>query len=76
MAVGDFSRLHLFKAINHLEIVQNISQRAAQYLGIQIQILKSQISLAKFEKQRFGKYRWVGVSLNPIKLTISPLNYQ
>ncbi|KAL5285788.1 DNAJC13 family protein [Megaselia abdita] len=56
MAAGGFSRLHLFKAINHLEIVQNISQRAAQYLGIEIKILKSQITLTQFERQRFGKY--------------------
>lgn len=57
MAAGGFSRLHLFKAINHLEIVQHISQRAAQYLGIEIKILKSQITLNQFERERFGKYR-------------------
>lgn len=57
MACGGFSRLHLFKALNHHEIVQNIVQRAAQFLGIDIKILKSQITLEQFERERFGKYR-------------------
>jgi len=57
MAYGGFSRLHLFKALNHHEIVQNIAQRSAQFLGIETKILKSQITLEQFERQRFGKFR-------------------
>ncbi|XP_055920872.1 dnaJ homolog subfamily C member 13 isoform X1 [Eupeodes corollae] len=56
MAYGGFSRLHLFKALNHHEIVQNIAQRSSQFLGIETKILKSQITLEQFERQRFGKY--------------------
>ncbi|KAM7345045.1 receptor mediated endocytosis 8 isoform 2-T2 [Cochliomyia hominivorax] len=56
MAYGGFSRLHLFKALNHHEIVQNIAQKSTQFLGIDIKILKSQITLEQFERQRFGKY--------------------
>ncbi|KAI9580597.1 hypothetical protein GQX74_011267 [Glossina fuscipes] len=59
MAYGGFSRLHLFKALNHHEIVQNIVQRSLQFLAIDIKILKSQITLEQFEKERFGKYRQV-----------------
>lgn len=56
MAYGGFSRLHLFKALNHHEIVQNLAQKSTQFLGIDIKILKSQITMEQFEKQRFGKY--------------------
>lgn len=57
MAHGGFSRLHLFRALNHHEIVQNIAQRSIQFLGIETKILKSQITLEQFERQRFGEYR-------------------
>ncbi|XP_030079712.1 dnaJ homolog subfamily C member 13 isoform X2 [Drosophila hydei] len=56
MAYGGFSRLHMFKALNHHEIVQNIVQRSSQFLGIETKILKSQITCEQFERQRFGKY--------------------
>ncbi|XP_030387822.1 dnaJ homolog subfamily C member 13 isoform X2 [Scaptodrosophila lebanonensis] len=56
LAYGGFSRLHLFKALNHHEIVQNIAQRSLQFLGIETKILKSQITLEQFERQRFGKF--------------------
>ncbi|XP_037954363.1 dnaJ homolog subfamily C member 13 isoform X2 [Teleopsis dalmanni] len=56
MAYGGFSRLHLFKADNHHEIVQNIAQRSSQFLSIETKILKSQITLDQFERQRFGKF--------------------
>lgn len=59
MAYGGFSRLHMFKALNHHEIVQNIAQRSSQFLSIETKILKSQITLEQFERQRFGKYRLV-----------------
>lgn len=57
LACGGFSRLHLFKAMNHHEVVQNVVQRAAQFLSIDIKILKSQITKQQFELERFGKYR-------------------
>lgn len=56
LAYGGFSRCHLFKALNHHEIVQNIVQSASQFLNIDIKVLKSQITLDQFESQRFGKY--------------------
>lgn len=56
LAYGGYSRLHLFKALNHHEIIQNIVQSAQQFLGIDIKVLKSQITLEQFEKERFGKY--------------------
>lgn len=56
LAYGGFSRLHLFKALNHHEIIQNIAQMATQYLGIDIKVLPNQITLEQFEKQRFGIY--------------------
>lgn len=59
MAHGQFSRLHLFKSQDHYEIVENIVSKALQYIGIQLKILKSQITLEKFQRDRFGKYRYV-----------------
>lgn len=56
IAYGTFSRLHVFKALNHHEIVQSISDTAAQYLGVTIKVLKSQITLQTAERQRFGSY--------------------
>lgn len=57
LACGGFSRLHLFKALNHHEIVQNIVQCAQHFLYIDIKVLKHQITLEQFEKERFGEYR-------------------
>uniref|UniRef100_A0A1A9X3H4 J domain-containing protein n=1 Tax=Glossina brevipalpis TaxID=37001 RepID=A0A1A9X3H4_9MUSC len=57
MAYGGFSRLHLFKALNHHEIVQNIVQRSLQFLGIDIKILKSQITLEQFERERGDQFQ-------------------
>ena len=56
IAYGVFSRLHVFKALNHHEIVQNIVQCASQYLSIDIKVLKSQLNLDRIEKERFGMY--------------------
>lgn len=56
MAYGGHSRLHLFTATNHHEIIQNIVQQAHQYLGIDIKVLTSQITLSQFEKERFGEF--------------------
>lgn len=58
IAYGTFSRLHVFKALNHHEIVQNIVQCATQFLGIDIKVLKSQLTLDHVERERFGKYRY------------------
>lgn len=57
LAYGGWSRLHLFKAINHHEIIQNIVQYAQQFLSIDIKVLKNQITLEQFENERFGKYK-------------------
>lgn len=51
-----FSRLHVFKALNHHEIVQNIVQCASQFLGIDIKVPKGQITLDHIERQKFGTY--------------------
>lgn len=56
IAYGNFTRLHLFKAKDHHEIVANIVQAALQYLCIDVRVVPSQITLAHFESQRFGKY--------------------
>lgn len=57
IAYGGWSRLHLFKAMNHHEVIQNIVQYAQQFLAIDIKVLKHQITLEQFEKERFGKYK-------------------
>lgn len=57
IAYGSFSRLHVFKALNHHEIVQNIVQCSTQYLGVDIKVLKSQLTLEHVERERFGKHR-------------------
>lgn len=57
IACGSFSRLHLFKALNHHEIVQNVVQCAQHFLCMDIKVLKNQITLEQFEKERFGEYR-------------------
>lgn len=59
VAYGTFSRLHVFKALNHHEVVQNIVQCSTQFLGIEIKVLKSQLTLDHVERERFGKYRYV-----------------
>uniref|UniRef100_A0A182Y246 J domain-containing protein n=1 Tax=Anopheles stephensi TaxID=30069 RepID=A0A182Y246_ANOST len=56
LAYGGHSRLHLFRVENNHEIVQMIVQNAQQHLGIDIKVLKKQISLEQFEQQRFGAY--------------------
>lgn len=56
LAYGGFSRLHLFKATNYHEIVQHIVQSASLFLCLEIKVLKGQINLDQFEKERFGKY--------------------
>jgi DnaJ family protein C protein 13 len=56
LAYGGHSRLHLFTAQNHHEIIQNIVTQAHQYLGMDIKVLTSQITLSQFEKERFGEF--------------------
>lgn len=56
IAYGSFTRLHLFRAPNHHEIVQNIVQAAQQYMNITLKVVGSQITLSKFEQEKFGAY--------------------
>lgn len=53
---GSFTRLHLFKALNHHEIVQNITHAASVYMNIDIKVVPSQTTLESFEQQKFGIY--------------------
>lgn len=57
LAYGGHSRLHLFMALNHHEIIQSIVQQCNQFLGIDIRVLPTQITLSQFEKERFGEYQ-------------------
>lgn len=57
LAYGGHSRLHLFMALNHHEIIQNIVQQSHQFLGMDIKVLPTQITLSQFENERFGEYR-------------------
>ena len=59
IAYGKFTRLHLFRAANHHEIVQNVVQAANQYMNITIKVVGSQITLNKFEHEKFGPYSYV-----------------
>lgn len=59
IAYGKFTRLHLFRAANHHEIVQNVVQAANQYMNITIKVVGSQITLNKFEQEKFGPYSYV-----------------
>lgn len=61
IAYGSFTRLHLFRAKNHHEIVANIVQAASLHLGIDVRVVPSQITLENFEQQRFGQYWYVDV---------------
>lgn len=56
LAYGGSSRLHLFMALNHHEIIQNIVQQCNQFLGIDIKVLPTQITLSQFERERFGEF--------------------
>lgn len=59
IAYGKFTRLHLFRAANHHEIIQNVVQAANQYMNITIKVVGSQITLNKFEQEKFGPYSYV-----------------
>lgn len=61
IAYGKFTRLHLFRAANHHEIVQNVVQAANQYMNITIKVVGSQITLNKFEQEKFGPYSYVNI---------------
>ncbi|XP_050098670.1 dnaJ homolog subfamily C member 13 isoform X1 [Anopheles aquasalis] len=56
LAYGGHSRLHLFRVEKNHDVVQMIVQNAQQFLGIEIKVLKNQITLEQFEQQRFGAY--------------------
>lgn len=53
---GNFTRLHLFRALNHHEVVQNITTAASQFMNIEIKVVASQTTLSTFEQQKFGFY--------------------
>lgn len=59
IAYGKFTRLHLFRAANHHEIVQNLVHAANQYMNIALKVVPSQITLSKFEHEKFGLYSYV-----------------
>lgn len=59
IAYGKFTRLHLFRAANHHEIVQNIVQAANQFMNIVLKVVPSQITLNRFEQEKFGPYSYV-----------------
>ncbi|XP_055606556.1 dnaJ homolog subfamily C member 13 isoform X2 [Uranotaenia lowii] len=56
VAYGGHSRLHLFRVSNHHDVVQMIVNNAQHYLSIEIKVLKNQITLDQFERQRFGAF--------------------
>lgn len=56
IAYGKFTRLHLFRASNHHEIVQNIVQAANQHMNIVLKVVASQITLNRFEQEKYGPY--------------------
>ncbi|XP_055621008.1 dnaJ homolog subfamily C member 13 isoform X2 [Toxorhynchites rutilus septentrionalis] len=56
LAYGGNKRLHLFRVANHHEVVQMMFNNAQQYLSIEIKILKNQITLDQFERERFGAF--------------------
>ena len=57
LAYGGHSRLHLFMALNHHEIIQNIVQQSNQFLALDIKVLPTQITLNQFERERFGEFQ-------------------
>lgn len=59
IAYGKFTRLHLFRAANHHEIVQNIVQAANTFMNIVLKVVPSQITLNRFEQEKFGPYSYV-----------------
>lgn len=59
IACGNFTRLHLFRALNHHEIVQNIVQAASQYLNIDMKVMGHQTTLDIFEREKFGPFAYV-----------------
>lgn len=59
IAYGSFTRLHLFRAANHHEIVQNMVNAAQQYMNITLKVVPSQITLSRFEQEKFGAYSYV-----------------
>lgn len=66
IAYGRFTRLHLFRAANHHEIVQNMVQAAQQHMNIQLKVVGSQITLNKFEQEKFGAYSYVVIAINSL----------
>lgn len=59
IAYGSFTRLHLFRAANHHEIVQNMVNAAQQYMNISLKVVPRQITLSRFETEKFGAFLYV-----------------
>lgn len=58
LAVGGYSRLHLFSnAMDHQIIINKMLEMASLTLSISIKVLSTMITLDDYHDQRFGKYR-------------------
>ncbi|XP_065167125.1 dnaJ homolog subfamily C member 13 isoform X2 [Atheta coriaria] len=53
---GGFGRLHLFASVDADQIKQKISEYAMEYLGINIKVPQTLITLEDFQMQRFGTF--------------------
>ncbi|XP_063386094.1 dnaJ homolog subfamily C member 13 [Cydia fagiglandana] len=57
LAVGGYSRLHLFSnAMDHQTIINKMLEMANLTLSISIKVLNTMITLEDYHNQRFGKY--------------------
>lgn len=58
LAVGGYSRLHLFSnALDHQIIINKMLEMASLTMSISIKVLSTTITLDDYHNQRFGKYR-------------------
>lgn len=58
LAVGGYSRLHLFSnAMDHQIIINKMMEMSNLILSISIKVLSTQITSDDYHDQRFGKYR-------------------
>lgn len=59
LAVGGYSRLHLFSNNMDQVIINKVLEQANLILNISIKVLSTTITLDDYHDQRFGKYRYV-----------------
>lgn len=58
LAVGGYSRLHMFSnSMEHQVIINKMLEMASLTLSISIKVLSAQITSDNYHDQRFGKYR-------------------